>query len=483
MLRRRARRTATTRSTGRRATTSGARTRRLPGGAPLLSWTAPNPRTLAIDSGRSRPNPGDDPLAVDADQSKNAGDEQPLVLPPHRRPRPASSPASTRATSRLVNWPSIDYFLEPRARRAARGRGGQRSPTPGSCQPVDAATGCRPRRPGPTAAPGSPACGSAPTSWARADGLAQAPYHRESRRIQAVTTVTENDVSYAVRGDQGARGTTTRVGVGMYRIDLHPSTGGDTYIDVPSTPFEIPLGALHPATRRRTCSPANKNIGTTHITNGCYRLHPVEWNIGEAAGHLAALLPRHRHDPARGPGRSRTCSPTTRRELDRRRRRAALARDGAYRTDPTCAPSRHPDQQRRTMTAQHTAAVAHAGSRGRHRGASPSPSADAAAAPEAATPAEPVDLRMTVWTADETQLALFQEIADALRRREPGARLERDVRDRSRSRTTRPPSPPSSPAATPRTWPGSSRATPRSSSSGGALVDLAPTLEETEGYE
>ncbi|MET7397077.1 FAD-dependent oxidoreductase, partial [Dactylosporangium sp. NPDC005572] len=28
--------------------------------------------------------------------------------------------------------------------------------------------------------------------------------------------------------------------------------------------------------------------GTTHITNGCYRLHPVEWNIGEAAGALAA---------------------------------------------------------------------------------------------------------------------------------------------------------------------------------------------------
>jgi hypothetical protein len=26
----------------------------------------------------------------------------------------------------------------------------------------------------------------------------------------------------------------------------------------------------------------------THITNGCYRLHPVEWNIGESAGALAA---------------------------------------------------------------------------------------------------------------------------------------------------------------------------------------------------
>jgi hypothetical protein len=34
---------------------------------------------------------------------------------------------------------------------------------------------------------------------------------------------------------------------------------------------------------------ANKNIGTTHITNGCYRLHPVEWNIGESAGSLAAF--------------------------------------------------------------------------------------------------------------------------------------------------------------------------------------------------
>jgi hypothetical protein len=29
--------------------------------------------------------------------------------------------------------------------------------------------------------------------------------------------------------------------------------------------------------------------GVTHVTNGCYRLHPVEWNIGEAAGALAAF--------------------------------------------------------------------------------------------------------------------------------------------------------------------------------------------------
>jgi hypothetical protein len=26
----------------------------------------------------------------------------------------------------------------------------------------------------------------------------------------------------------------------------------------------------------------------THITNGAFRVHPVEWNVGEAAGLLAA---------------------------------------------------------------------------------------------------------------------------------------------------------------------------------------------------
>ena len=41
--------------------------------------------------------------------------------------------------------------------------------------------------------------------------------------------------------------------------------------------------------RVRNLLPACKNIGTTHITNGCYRLHPVEWNIGESAGLLAAF--------------------------------------------------------------------------------------------------------------------------------------------------------------------------------------------------
>jgi hypothetical protein len=47
------------------------------------------------------------------------------------------------------------------------------------------------------------------------------------------------------------------------------------------------LGAMIPASVENLIA-ANKNIGTTHITNGCFRLHPVEWNIGEAAGLIAS---------------------------------------------------------------------------------------------------------------------------------------------------------------------------------------------------
>ncbi len=77
--------------------------------------------------------------------------------------------------------------------------------------------------------------------------------------------------------------------MGSYPIDLHPTTGGDNYIDFETLPFELPLRAMIPV-RMRNLIPACKNIGTTHLTNGCYRLHPVEWGIGEAAGSLGVTL-------------------------------------------------------------------------------------------------------------------------------------------------------------------------------------------------
>ena len=136
------------------------------------------------------------------------------------------------------------------------------------------------------------------------DGLAKYPYIREARRIKAVFTVLEQHIGAGARAkftgksekDVVAENFTDSVGVGSYNIDLHPSTGGDNYIDVPSLPFQIPLGALLPQ-RVENLIPASKNIGTTHITNGCYRLHPVEWNIGESAGALVAYAMQKKIPP------------------------------------------------------------------------------------------------------------------------------------------------------------------------------------------
>ena len=125
------------------------------------------------------------------------------------------------------------------------------------------------------------------------DGMAKYPYVRESRRIKALFTVLEEHVGKEQRGlVSGLSGDNLKaatfddsVGIGYYHIDLHPSSKGDNYIDFPSFPFQIPLGALIPQQTENLLA-ANKNIGTTHLTNGCYRLHPVEWSIGEAVGTL-----------------------------------------------------------------------------------------------------------------------------------------------------------------------------------------------------
>jgi len=134
-----------------------------------------------------------------------------------------------------------------------------------------------------------------PDVMGTADGLAKYPYVRESRRIRAEFTVDERHCGKEQSGGKGARFPDS-VGIGYYHIDLHPSNRGVNYIDFPSVPFQIPLGALIPV-RVENLLPACKNIGTTHITNGCYRLHPVEWSIGEAVGCLVAYVQANKRSP------------------------------------------------------------------------------------------------------------------------------------------------------------------------------------------
>lgn len=134
------------------------------------------------------------------------------------------------------------------------------------------------------------------------DGLAPAPYIRESRRIRAELTVLEQHIAYPLRPD-GPATFEESVGIGCYRIDLHPRVGGAGYLDLGCWPFQIPLGSLIPV-RVENLLPGGKNLGVTHITNGAYRVHPVEWSVGEAAGLLATFCLERRVPPRQVRARS-----------------------------------------------------------------------------------------------------------------------------------------------------------------------------------
>lgn len=202
----------------------------------------------------------------------------------------------------LINWPQNDYWLGPLVgvpqaeadRHLARGR--QLS--------LSLLYWMQTAAPRPDGGTGWPGLRLREDIVGTEDGLAKSVYVREARRIKAEFTVREQHVSAEFRmqetGLPREEVTAARfedsVGVGAYRIDLHPSTTGNNYIDLSSLPFQIPLGALIPQ-RIENLIPAAKNLGVTHITNGCYRLHPVEWNIGEVAGLLAAAAIRAKEPP------------------------------------------------------------------------------------------------------------------------------------------------------------------------------------------
>lgn len=186
----------------------------------------------------------------------------------------------------LVNWPQIDYRLGPlvgvsEEEKRANLRGARQLS-------LSFLYWMQTEAPRPDGGQGYPGLRLREDVVGTGDGLARHPYVRESRRIEAEFTVLEQHVGVEARGAlKGAEVFHDSVGVGCYRIDLHPSTASRSYVDIASWPFQIPLGALVPR-RVENLLPACKNLGVTHVTNGCYRLHPVEWNVGEASGALAA---------------------------------------------------------------------------------------------------------------------------------------------------------------------------------------------------
>ena len=134
------------------------------------------------------------------------------------------------------------------------------------------------------------------------DGLAQAPYLRESRRIKAEFTILEQhfrtDLPETKNGPVKYKDS---VGLSGYRVDIHKPTapGKPSITEAMHGKHwlqQIPLGALIPQ-RVENLLPACKNLGVTHVTNGAFRVHPTEWNIGEAAGALAAWCVAKKQTP------------------------------------------------------------------------------------------------------------------------------------------------------------------------------------------
>ena len=132
------------------------------------------------------------------------------------------------------------------------------------------------------------------------DGCAPQAYIRESRRINAQVRILQQDIDTSLlpAGAQRAKNYADSCGIGWYGIDIHAASGpGTPWVGFSTARFQIPLGALLPQELDNLVA-ACKNIGTTHLTSGAYRVHPVEWAIGEAAGVLAAMCTTQQVTPA-----------------------------------------------------------------------------------------------------------------------------------------------------------------------------------------
>ncbi|HEX5058653.1 MAG TPA: FAD-dependent oxidoreductase [Kofleriaceae bacterium] len=236
---------------------------------PLLSWTTVRPETL-------------EPITR---YLFEAADDHPWWRFRRILDHKNFEPGFASSDITVVNWPQNDYWFGPvvgvdpaeRARNLEAAR--ELSLSLLYWLQTEA-----PRRDGGIGYPGLRLRGD--VVGGTADRLAPAPYVRESRRIRAEFTVVEQHIAHPLRPD-GPQLFADSVGIGCYRIDLHPRVSGAGYLDLGCWPFQIPLGAMIPL-RVENLLPGGKNLGVTHITNGAYRVHPVEWNVGEVAGLLAA---------------------------------------------------------------------------------------------------------------------------------------------------------------------------------------------------
>jgi hypothetical protein len=200
--------------------------------------------------------------------------------------------ADARDEVSLVNWAQNDYALEPLLDGPlSEQQVGEAARELSLCllhwlQTEAGGHGFRELQPAPDAT-GTP------------DGLAQAIYVRESRRLVGLATLTQNELSTGALKPPMRDGKS--VGIAWYNLDIHPTVKSGMGLNAKGRPYVLPLG-LFLSPDCDNLLPACKNLSVTHLANASTRVHPTEWAIGEAAAHIAATLltsgctPQHLHD-------------------------------------------------------------------------------------------------------------------------------------------------------------------------------------------
>jgi hypothetical protein len=117
------------------------------------------------------------------------------------------------------------------------------------------------------------------------------PYHRESRRIQGLVRFNVNHVTKPFSQPEALY--RTGIAVGDYPIDHHHKRYPEWeklpelhFYPVPS--YNVPLGSLIPKDVDGLIV-AEKSISVSNLLNGSTRLQPVVFQVGQAAGTLAAI--------------------------------------------------------------------------------------------------------------------------------------------------------------------------------------------------
>lgn len=141
--------------------------------------------------------------------------------------------------------------------------------------------------------------GIADDEYPTKDKLPMIPYHRESRRMKGLVTLSLPHVAEPYGQELPLY--RTGIAVGDYPIDHHhlknPAAPAIDFVKIRVPSYNVPMGSLIPEGVDGLVV-AEKSISVTNIVNGATRLQPVVLQLGQAAGTIAALAVQEGRQPA-----------------------------------------------------------------------------------------------------------------------------------------------------------------------------------------